>query len=266
MRNKVVIITGASSGIGRALARLFASAGSKVAVAARRLDRLNELEEEFGSENLLVVKTDVCREEDCRNLIERTVEKFGGIDILINNAGVSLRASFLNCELSVLHQIMDVNFWGTVYCTKYALPYLLTGKGSLVGIVSVLGYYGAPGRSGYSASKFAVRGLLDSIRVENRSKKLHVLSVSPGLVNSEVRISTLLYDGTVQGKSPRVKKNMMSAEKCALLIYRGIKRRKQSLILSLAEGKIAIFLSKWCLPLVDRINYFVLKREPECPF
>jgi len=266
MNNKVVIITGASSGIGRALALKFASEGSKVVVAARRLELLISIENEFGSYSILAVETDVSKEEDCKNLIEKTVEKFGKIDILINNAGISMRALFHNCETEVLKRLMDVNFWGTVYCTKFALPYLLKTGGSLVGIISVAGYFGLPGRSGYSASKFAVRGFLETLRIEFLKSKLHVLIVAPGFVNSEIREHALKADGTPQGESPRNEKNMMSTQRCAVLIFKAVKKRKRKLVLSLVEGKMAIFISKWWPQLVDRANYKLLKSEPDCPF
>ena len=140
-KDKVIIITGASSGIGLASARLFGSCGAKVVMAARHLD---VLEAEAPSVNpdpdyVLCVKTDVSVEDDCRNLIERTVEKFGRIDILVNNAGISMRAMFKDLDLKVIHRLMVVNFWGTVNCTKYALPYLLETKGSVVGVISIAG-------------------------------------------------------------------------------------------------------------------------------
>ena len=158
MKNKVVIITGASSGIGLACAREFAAQGSKIVMAARSIEKLKEVENELrnnGTE-VISVQTDVSKEDDCRRLIEETVQAFGKIDILINNAGISMRANFLDVELDVLRRLMDVNFWGTVYCTKYALPYILKEKGSVVGVSSIAGYLGLPGRTGYSSSKFAM--------------------------------------------------------------------------------------------------------------
>ncbi|HKI87528.1 MAG TPA: SDR family NAD(P)-dependent oxidoreductase, partial [Draconibacterium sp.] len=139
MQNKVVIITGASSGIGKALAEKYASEGWNLVLAARRIDRLHSLEKELTNVEVISIKTDVSIESDCENLIDKAIEKFGRIDILINNAGISMRALFENVDLEVLRRVMDVNFWGTVYCTKYALPYILKVKGSLVGVISVGG-------------------------------------------------------------------------------------------------------------------------------
>ena len=167
-KDKVVIVTGASYGIGRATALEFARNGSKVVIAARSAEKLRSLEEEInkmGAMSLSVV-TDVSKEEDCRRMVEAAIEKFGTIHILINNAGISMRALFEEVEISVLKRLMDVNFWGTVYCTRYALPYIVANKGSVVGVSSTAGYHGLPGRTGYSASKFAIHGFLETLRIE----------------------------------------------------------------------------------------------------
>ena len=140
--DKVAIITGASSGIGLASARLFGFLGAKVVMAARSIDKLEAEAHTVSSDlsRVLAVRTDVTCEEDCKNLIDKTIEKFGRIDILVDNAGISMRAMFKDLDLSVIRRLMDVNFWGTVYCTRYALPYLLESKGSVVGVISIAGY------------------------------------------------------------------------------------------------------------------------------
>lgn len=266
MESKVVVITGASSGIGEALARKFAAAGSKVVVAARRIDRLKTLAEELGTENLLCVETDVTREEDCRQLVDKSIARFGGIDILINNAGISMRALFEEVDLGVLHRLMDVNFWGTVYCTKYALPWLLKSRGTVTGIISIAGHVGLPGRTGYAASKFAVRGFLDTLRIENLKKGLHVLVVAPGFTASEVRFSALNANGHQQGESPRNEAAMMSATTCACHIFNAIRKRKRSLVLTFTEGKLTVFLGKWWPSLLDKLAYNHMAKEPDSPF
>ncbi|EKD31158.1 MAG: Short chain dehydrogenase, partial [uncultured bacterium] len=168
LKNKVVIITGASSGIGLAAAREFAAEGAKLVLAARNAERLKEIEAELSLiTEVLPVKTDVSVEADCKNLIEHAVARFGGIDILVNNAGISMRAMFKDLDLDVIRRLMDVNFWGTVYCTKYALPHILSKEGSVVGVISVAGFKGLPARTGYSASKFAIYGFLDTLRIEH---------------------------------------------------------------------------------------------------
>ncbi len=265
MHNKVVIITGASSGIGKALAEKYASEGWNVVIAARRTDRLEELEARFGKDSIRSIKTDVTQESECRNLIEKTIERFGKIDVLINNAGISMRASIEDVEMEVLRQLMDVNYWGTVYCTKYALPYLLKSKGSLVGVISTGGYIGLPGRTGYSASKFAVRGFLDTIRVEYLKAGLHVLVTAPGFTATEIRKTALTANGARQGETPRNETKMMSAERCASIIYGAIKRRKRKMIISFWDGKVVVLVAKLWAWLVDQVLYRVFANEPDSP-
>jgi short-subunit dehydrogenase len=265
MKDKVVIITGASSGIGYALAKEFSKRGAKLSLAARRLERLEELKKEIPDTETIIVKTDVSAEGDCKNLIDKTIEKYGKIDILINNAGISMRALFNDMELDVMHTVMDVNFYGTVYCTKYALPHLLENKGSLVGVISIAGHVGLPGRTAYSASKFAVRGFLDTIRIENLKKGLHVLVAAPGFTSSEVRKAALTADGTSQGETPRDESKMMSSEECALHIVNAVKRRKRQLILTFIEGKLTVFLGKFFPSLLDKLTYNHMAKEPDSP-
>lgn len=265
MSEKIVIITGASSGIGEALAREYAARGYKLSLGARRIEKLETLKEEFPGSEILCIKTDVSREDDCRNFIEKTVERYGRIDMLINNAGVSMRALFQDTELEVVHRIMDVNFYGTVYCTKFALPWLLKSKGSLVGVISIAGHIGLPGRSAYSASKFAIRGFLDTIRIENLHKGLHVLVAAPGFTATEVRKVALSADGTAQGETPRNESKMMTSETCAHLIIKAIDNRKRALILTIVEGKITVFLSKFFPALLDRLTFNHMAKEPDSP-
>ncbi len=265
MNGKVVIITGASSGIGRALAVEYARRGASLSLAARRIDRLNLLKNELSGTDILAVQTDVTSETACKNLISSTIQYFGRIDILINNAGLSMRALFDDIELKSFKHIMDVNFYGTVYCTKYALPHLISSKGSLVGIISVAGHVALPARSAYSASKFAVRGFLDTIRLENLHTGLHVLVAAPGFTASEVRMSALIADGTPQGEDPRKDDKMMSAEACACLVANSVERRKRSLVLTFKEGKLTVFLGKFFPFLVDFLTYRHMANEPDSP-
>ncbi len=177
LKDKVAIITGASSGIGLACAKELFTQGAKLALAARNIETIEKLAQEFNVEakRAIAVKTDVTTQEDCKHLIDATIEAFGKIDILINNAGISMRASFADVSVDVLKHLMDVNFWGTVYCTKYAYPHLLKSKGSLAGISSVAGIHGLPGRTGYSASKFAMQGFLETIISISKGKCSNLL-------------------------------------------------------------------------------------------
>ena len=185
LNDKVVIITGASSGIGKALAIEFASRGANLVLAARQYVALCELTESLINQysiKAVAVQCDVTEEEDCAHLIKQTILTFNKIDILINNAGISMRALFQDVDLKVLKTLMDVNFWGMVYCTKYALPHIQKTQGSIVGVSSIAGYKGLPGRTGYSASKFAMNGFLDALRIENLKTGVHVLTACPGLL------------------------------------------------------------------------------------
>lgn len=267
MKDKVVIVTGASSGIGKAIAENLIMLKAKVVLAARNLDKLEEIKQNQGFENndILIIKTDVSIESDCRALISRTVEEFGRIDILINNAGISMRATIEESELSVIKKVMDINFWGTVFCTKYALPYLLESKGSVTGVSSIAGHKGLPGRAGYSASKFAIQGFLEVLRIENMKKELHVLIVCPGFTSSGIRNSALAADGSQQGESPRDEKKMMSADKVAAAIINGIIKRKHRIILT-TQGKLTVLLNKIFPSLVDRLVYNHMAKETNSPF
>jgi NAD(P)-dependent dehydrogenase (short-subunit alcohol dehydrogenase family) len=177
LSGKVVVITGASSGIGLACAEEFAKYGCKLVLAARHTDKLSAAEENLKNKGVevLAVQADVSKEEDCKNLIEKAVERFGEINILLNNAGITMRAIFEDLQLDVMKKVMDTNFWGAVYCTKYAFPYLLKSKGSVIAISSIAGKKGLPGRIGYSASKFALEGFMETLRSENLRNGLHVI-------------------------------------------------------------------------------------------
>jgi dehydrogenase/reductase SDR family member 7B len=267
MKDKVCIITGASSGIGKALAFELAGQKAKLVIAARKVAELEEIKqtiEQSGGE-VLVVKTDVSVEADCKNLIYEAVKQYGHIDVLINNAGISMRAIFEEVDLKVLKQLMDINFWGTVYCTKYALPYLLKTKGSVAGVSSIAGYKGLPGRTGYSASKFAMHGFLEVLRIENLKKGLHVLIACPGFTASNIRNTALAKDGSMQGESPRDESEMMTAEEVAKHIVSAINKRKDRIVLT-SMGKMTVLLNKFFPKMMDKMVYNHMAKEPDSPF
>ncbi len=268
MKDKVVIITGGSSGIGLALAGEFGRLGAKLALAARDLEKLENAVVKLKASGIDVItlQTDVSSESACKALIDATVERYGKIDVLVNNAGISMRAAFEDTEIAVLQKLMDVNFWGTVYCTKYALPFLLKSKGSIIGIISVAGHIGLPGRSGYSASKFAIRGFLDTIRSENLDTGLHVLVAAPGFTASNIRNAALTGKGTQQGMTPREESKMMPAEVAAKKIVNATLKRKNSLVLTFWEGKFTVFLNKFLPGIVSRLAFNHMKKEPDSPF
>jgi short-subunit dehydrogenase len=260
MQNKVVVITGGSSGIGRACAEIFGKAGAKVVITGRNERNLQEVALQLNQLGIscLPIIADVAHENDCANVISDTVHHFGKIDVLINNAGISMRALFEECELSVIRKVMETNFWGMVYMTKFALP--------VVGISSIAGYRGLPARTGYSASKFAMNGFLEALRTELLPKNVHVLIAAPGFTASNIRKTALAKDGSQQGESPREEEKMMSAEEVAEHILKAVRKRKKELILT-SQGKLTVWLNKW-LPKnwIDKLVFNALKKEPDSPF
>jgi len=267
VQNKVVIITGGGSGIGKACAASFLARGFRVVISGRRLDKLEEVKAEFNtsSNHFLCVQADVSVEADCERLIKDTLNQFGRIDVLINNAGISMRALFEEMDLEVLRKLMDTNFWGAVYCTKYALPHLLLQKGSVVGVSSIAGKKGLPGRTGYSASKFALEGFLETLRIENLKKDLHVLVACPGFTASDIRTSSLSADGTPQGESPREENKMMSANAVAQEIVKAVLERRRDLVLTF-NGRLTVFLNKFIPAYMDKMVYKHMAKEPGSPF
>ncbi len=175
-----------------------------------------------------------------------------------------MRALFEEVDLDVVRKVMDINFYGVLYATKYCLPEILRNKGSVVGISSVAGYRGLPGRTGYSASKFALNGFLEVLRTEMLKKGVHVLTACPGFTTSNIRKRSLTRDGSLQGDSPRDENSMMSAEECADHIYRATVKRKKIIVLT-TQGKVAVFLNKWLPGFMDTIVYNTMAKEQDSP-
>lgn len=266
MKDKVVIITGGSSGIGKALAQEFGSKGSKIVITGRRLEPLQEVAKELKQEGieLVTLQADVSKEEDNKYMAEEVIKRFGKIDILINNAGISMRALFNDVDLDVVKKVMDINFYGVLYATKYCLPSIIENKGSVVGISSIAGYRGLPGRTGYSASKFALQGFLEVLRTEMIPTGVHVLTASPGFTASNIRKVSLTKDGTSQGESPRDEGKMMTAEECANHIYKATKKRKKILILT-TLGVFTVWMNKLFPSLMDKIVFKEMAKESNAP-
>jgi short-subunit dehydrogenase len=266
MKDKVVIVTGSSSGIGLATAIYYARKGAKVMLAARSFEIIQAVADELNASGCIAAacRTDVTREEDCRTLIEKTVEKFGRINVLVNNAGISMRALFKDVDIKVLKKLFDVNFWGAVYCTKYALPYLIESHGSVVGVSSVAGFIGLPGRTGYSASKYALHGFLETLRIENLKNGLHVLVMCAGYTHSDIRKRALTADGTPQGFTPREEEKMMTPEQVARAIYRAVKYRRDYRILTL-EGKMTAMVKRIAPRFLEQAAYIKMRNEPDSP-
>lgn len=266
MKGKVVIITGGSSGIGKACAEEFGSKGAKIVITGRNKVNLDETALRLISKGMtvLAIQSDSAKEEDNEKLVIETIKAFGRIDILINNAGISMRALFTEADLGVLKKVMDINFYGTVYATKYALPEIIKNKGSVVGVSSIAGSVGLPGRTGYSASKFAMNGFLEALRIELLNKNVHVLVACPGFTTSNIRNTSLSKDGTVIGESSMDEGKMMSAKEVAVSIYKAVEQRKRDLVLT-SQGKSTILLKKFFPGLVDRVVFNHISKEKDSP-
>ncbi|MEO8960395.1 MAG: SDR family oxidoreductase [Ginsengibacter sp.] len=250
--NKVIAITGGTDGIGRALVEKFLATGANVSTCSRTPEKLVQIENDFPGKPLFTIVADVSKEEDCKNFIEKTIEKFSRIDVLINNAGISMRALFKDTELITLKRLMDTNFWGTVYCTKFALESILVNKGVIVGVSSIAGYRGLPGRSGYSASKSAIIGWMEALRTELLDSGVNVMWVCPGFTASNTRYAALGKDAKPVMESTLDEGKIMTAEECAGHIMKAIEKRKRTLVLT-SKGKQAIFMNKFLPGLADKI-------------
>ncbi|WP_162055538.1 SDR family oxidoreductase [Pontibacter pamirensis] len=266
MKDKVVLITGGTSGIGKACAFAFGRAGAKVVFTGRNLQNLQQTSQELTAAgiNNLPVQADVSVEEQCEQMVQKAVNKYGRLDVLVNNAGISMRALFEDLHLDVIRKVMDINFWGTVYSTKYALPYIKAGKGSIIGISSIAGYRGLPARTGYSASKFAMHGFLETLRTELLHQGVHVMVACPGFTASNIRNTALAADGLQQGESPREEGDMMTAEEVAERILKATQQRKRDLVMTF-QGKLTVFLNKWLPGLTDKLVFNVMAKEKDSP-
>ncbi len=266
MKDKVVIITGGSSGIGKAMAYEFGRKGSKILITGRNQDELAVTVKALQDKGIVIhsFRADVSIAADNKMMVEEAIKVYGRIDILINNAGISMRAIFRDVDTEVIKKVMDINFYGALYATKYCLPEIIKNRGSVVGISSIAGFRGLPGRTGYSASKFALNGFLESLRTELLHTGVHVLTACPGFTASNIRKRSLKEDGSPQGESPREEEKMMTAEECALHIYQATLKRKRTLVLTL-QGKLIVLLNKWFPSLADKVVYNILRKEANTP-
>jgi short-subunit dehydrogenase len=255
--NKVVVVTGGTEGIGKALVQELLRNGAKVATCGRSQDKLYNLQREYPGQPLHTVVADISRYEDCHQFIDSTLATFGHIDVLINNAGISMRATVEDVDLAVIEKVMNVNFYGAVYCTKLALSSIKQSKGTIVGVSSIAGYRGLPGRSGYSASKFALQGWLEALRTEMLDSGVNVMWVCPGFTASNIRNVALNQDGKAQGESPLDESSLMTAAECASHILKAIEQRKRTLVLTFT-GKRTVVMNKLFPSLMDKMvrNFF----------
>ena len=257
--DKIVVITGGSDGIGKALVAQFLALGAKVATCGRNENKLSLLVAEFPTSNLYTAQVDVSKQDQSEAFIKQVVDNWGRIDVLINNAGISMRALVSEVSVQTLQNVMDINFWGTVYCTKAALASIQQNKGVIVGVSSIAGYRGLPGRSGYSASKFALNGWLEALKTELYASGTHVMWVCPGFTNSNIRNAALDKNAKAQGESPMDEGAMMSSEDCATHIIHAIEKRSRSLVLTFT-GKRTVFMNKYFPAWADKlVHHFFFK-------
>ncbi len=258
LTGRTVVVTGASSGIGRALCLELAREHAKLVLAARDAARLEEVAAECRAKGAeaLVVSTDVESEDACRNLIDRTLERFGGVDVLVANAGRTMWARLDEMkDLSLFEELMRTNYFGAIYPTFHALPHLKKSRGRIVVVSSVAGLTGVPERTGYSATKHALFGFFESLRIELQDTGVTVTMVAPDFVLSEIHRRAIGADGKPLGASPLSEKKILTAEECARRIVRAMEKRQRLLITS-TRGR----LGRWVRLVAPRVIDSVARR------
>ena len=252
---KTVLITGASEGIGRALALMLATEKPRLALAARSEARLAEAARACTARGAEVVALpgDVSREEDCRQLVARTLERFGTLDVLVNNAGITMWSRFDEIsDLGVFTRLLAVNYLGAVYTTAAALPHLKASRGLIVAVASIAGLTGVPERTAYAASKHAMVGFFESLRIELAGSGVGVSIVAPDFVVSEIHRRAIGPDGAPLGHTPMQEARIMSAEECARHIV-GAMRRRRRLQITSARGRLGRWARLIAPAMVDRV-------------
>ncbi len=260
-QDRVIIVTGASEGIGRALCQTLAPQGPRLVLAARNKRRLEELKAQLEARGAtaLVVPTDVSDEAQCRILVDRTMDAFSAIDVLVNNAGRTMWSRLADLEdVAVIERLMRINFLGAAWCTYHALPHLKASSGRIVVVSSVAGMSGVPTRSAYSASKHALFGFFESLRIELMDTGVTVTMVAPDFVLSEAHRRAIGHDGRALGASPMQEDKIMTAEACAAQIVAAMAARKRLLVTSL-RGRIGRWIKLIAPAVVDRIALKAIK-------
>ena len=267
MKGKVVFITGGSSGIGLACAKVFGGHGARVVITGRNQESLDAACEELKTIEIdcLGVRGDVTVDEDNERAVQLCIERFGTLDVLINNAGITMNALFEHTELAVIKKVMAINFFGTASITHYALPYIKKSKGSIIGMSSIAGKKGLPMRTGYTASKFAMEGFLEALRLEMRPYGVHILVACPHFTESNIRNNALDSHGEVKGESTRNEAEAMPASLVAEKIYRATVKRKRDLIIT-TQGWLVVNVNKIIPKYVDMRVYNYIAEEKDSPF
>ncbi len=213
----------------------------------------------------LALKLDVAEDADNQALVTAAIESYKRIDVVICNAGVSMRVLFQHMRMDLFEKVMRVNFLGAVSLIHHALPYLVETKGSIIGVSSINGRRATPARTAYAASKYALEGFLESLRMELMREQVHVMVVCPGFTQTNMRGSALMPDGKPQGTTKLNESKMMSAEEVARRVYAAMNKRKRDLILT-TQGKLAVWANKFFPALMDKIVFRVMSKKPDSPF
>lgn len=252
---KRIWITGASSGIGKALAVALAKKGARLVLSARDQNKLEEVKKttELSEDDVLVLPVDLAKKDTLNAGWEKVLHKFGGVDMLVNNGGLSQRDKFLDTKEEVIQTIMDVNFFGAAHLTRLVLPGMLKqGAGKIITVSSIAGKFGFPLRTGYSASKHALHGLFESIRFEYEEQGVSVLMVCPGRVKTNISLNALEGDGQKHGEMDAGQEGGISSAKCAAQIVNAIQKDKLEIY---PGGKeiLMVYFNKFLPPLFRRI-------------
>ncbi len=264
-KNKVVVITGGASGIGEALGYQFGKNGARIGLLDNDAQRVHDASKAMRSKKIqtLAIKCDVTHEADCQNAIDNVIDTYGDIDVLINNAGITLRAPFTQTTPETYRKVMDVNFFGALHCTKAATESLIKQKGMVIIISSIAGFSPLPGRSGYCASKYALHGLFETVQLEMRPLGVHVLLVCPAFVKTNLQTRALGGDGKVTSRVQSIAGKPVTAEETALQIYNAAKRRKNRLVPT-TMGKWAYWINRIAPDLYAHIVSRQFKSEFIC--
>jgi len=258
LKDKVVLITGVSSGIGKAIAQLYADKGAHLVLASRNLEALEKLASALKEKTseVLIVQTDIANSDDCKKLVSETISIYGRIDLLINNAGISQRSLTMDTNIDVYKTIMDVNYFGTIEITKLVLNSMISkGGGQIAVISSVVGKFGFPFRSGYSASKHALHGFFDSLRAEVSDKHIDITIICPGRIQTNISVNAVTEDGSKHNKMDKGTAEGMAVEKCASLIVKAITAKKKEVIIAGNEKHLV-----WLRKFIPGIYYKLVAR------
>ncbi len=250
---KVFLVTGASSGIGRALSLEFLSRGAVVAGMARSKDRLHTLEKEYGKERCIALPGDVSIEADCKRAVSETIKRAGRLDGLVHNAGVTMRGLAADTNTNVFKQLMGTNYFSMVYLFQACLPEIIKSKGHIAAVSSMMGRFSTQYRSGYAASKHGLQGFLNSIRLELASSGVHVMTVTPGFVKTDISLNAFAADGSKHNKMDNATESGLEPEEAARIILKGLENRKRDVYPAKFKERFALFLSRVSPSLLDRI-------------